>query len=186
MLRVIVADDEPLLVEETCVYLREMGHQVISTASTGVELVQQARELKPDLIVTGIKMPELSGLEAADQIFKETPLPIIVVSAYHEEELIEQATSMGIMGYLVKPLYEGGLKAAISIATRRFHEFEALHSEYSRVRKTLSDRKTIERAKGKLMKELGLEEEQAFLHLQKQARDTSKRMVDIAQSILDA
>lgn len=185
-LRVIVADDEPLLAEELSAYLRDMGNEVVAIAATGKELVDRSAELLPDLIVTDVKMPDMDGLEAAKIICSKTPVPVVVVSAYHDEDYIKRATEQCVMSYLVKPLDEASLKAALALAMRRFREFEALHKENANLRQTLEDRKLIERAKGVLMKRTGLDEESAFLRLQKLSREKASRMVDVAKTILDA
>jgi response regulator NasT len=185
-LRIIVADDEPLLAEELSAYLRDMGNDVVAVASTGKELVDMSAELQPDLIVTDIKMPDMDGLEAAKEICLTTPIPIVVVSAYHDEEYINRATEQCVMSYLVKPIDEASLKTSLALAMRRFREFEALHNENASLRQTLEDRKLIERAKGVLMKRTRLDEEAAFLRLQKLSREKASRMVDVARTILDA
>jgi len=185
-LRIIVADDEPLLVEEISAYLNDMGHEVVATAASGKELIEKFADLKPDLLVTDIKMPDMDGLEATKQICRTTLVPVVVVSAYHDEEYIKRATEQCIMSYLVKPISKGSLKAALSLADRRFLEFEAVFKENADLKQTLKDRKVIEKAKGLLMKRTGMEEEAAFLRLQKLAREKATRMVDIAQTIIDA
>jgi len=185
-LRIIVADDEPLLVEEISAYLNDMGHEVVATAASGKELIEKFADLKPDLLVTDIKMPDMDGLEATKQICRTTLVPVVVVSAYHDEEYIKRATEQCIMSYLVKPISKGSLKAALSLAVRRFLEFEAVFKENADLKQTLKDRKVIEKAKGLLMKRTGMEEEAAFLRLQKLAREKATRMVDIAQTIIDA
>ena len=143
-----MADDEPLLVEEISAYLQDAGHEVVGTASTGKELVDRCDELQPGLVVTDIKMPDMDGLEAAEKICTKQPIPVVIVSAYHDEDFIKRATEQCIMSYLVKPINEGSLKASLALAIRRFQEFEALHAENSNLRQTLEDRKIIERAKG--------------------------------------
>lgn len=185
-LRIIVADDEPLLAEEISAYLSDMGHEIVATAATGKELVEKTADLKPDLLVTDIKMPDMDGLEAAKQICRTSPVPVVIVSAYHDEEYINRATGQCIMSYLVKPISKGSLKVALSLATRRFHEFKALFKENANLKQTLEDRKVIEKAKGLLMKRTGMEEEAAFLRLQKLAREKGTRMVHVAQTIIDA
>jgi len=185
-LRIVVADDESLLVEELTMFLQRMGHEVVATATTGKELVNVCAESPPDLVITDIKMPGIDGLDAAKEICSQTPVPVVIVSAYHDESYIKRAMEQCIMSYLVKPIEESNLKAALALAMRRFHEFEALHKENANLRQTLDDRKLIERAKGVLMKRTGMAEEEAFLRLQKIAREKATRMVDVAKTILAA
>lgn len=183
-LRVIVADDEPLLVEELSLYLGEIGHRVIATACTGVELIEKSVELKPDLIITDIKMPDMDGLDAAKVICIETPTPIVIVSAYHDEEYIEQASAQCIMAYLVKPIDETSLKTSILLARRRFREFKAMLKQNANLKEALENRGVIEAARRMLMMRDGLEEEAAFLWMQNKAADTGQLIVDVARSIL--
>lgn len=185
-LRIIVADDESLLVEELSAYLADLGHDVIATAATGKELVEKARELEPSLVVTDIKMPDMDGLEASKAICAKRAIPFVVVSAYHDEDYIRRAKEQCVMSYLVKPINEGSLKVAVALAMRRFQEFEALHTENVDLRQTLEDRKIIERAKGILMKRTSLDEQAAFLRLQKLAREKAISMVAVATTILEA
>lgn len=184
--KILVADDEALLVEELVVLLQDAGHQVIGTAASGTELVRKNRELKPSLIITDIKMPEMDGLEACRLICEERPVPIVIVSAYHDEDFIQRAQEQCVMSYLIKPIEKHNLATAIQLAIRRFQEFETLRTENDDLKKTLEDRKIIEKAKGILMKRAVLDEEAAFRKLQKQARDQSKSMVTLAQSVIDA
>lgn len=185
-LRVIVADDEALLVEEISMYLREAGHDVIATASNGKILVEKADALKPDLIITDIKMPEMDGLQAAKAICATRPIPVVIVSAYHDDSYIDRAKEQCIMSYLVKPISENNLKSSIALAVCRFQEFESLFAENNDLRRTLDERKIVERAKGLLMKRLGIDEESAFRQLQLQSREKAVKMVDFANDILTA
>ena len=184
--RIVVADDEPLLVEEITVYLRDAGHEVVATASTGRELVEQCETHQPSIVITDIKMPDMDGLEASRAICMKRAIPVVIVSAYHDDEYINRAKEHCIMSYLIKPIDEGSLTTALALAMRRFQEFEALHRENDDLRKTLEGRKVIERAKGILMKRTSLDEQAAFLRLQKMAREKATTMVAIATSILDA
>jgi response regulator NasT len=185
-LRVAVADDET----DTLEYFREMlvqlGHQVVTAATTGRELVQGCRAARPDLVITDIKMPEMDGIEAATQISREGPLPVILVSAYHDTDLIGRAEADHIMAYLVKPIKQADLETAIAIALRRFEQFQQLRREAADLRQALADRKLIERAKGILMKKLGLDEDEAFRRMQKLASEKNRKLVEIAEAILTA
>lgn len=185
-LRIVVADDEPLLVEEIVAYLHDRGHQVVGTASTGQELIEKCEQSLPDLVITDIKMPDMDGLEASKQVCSKRAVPVVLVSAYHDEDYISRAKEQCIMAYLIKPIDEGNLTTSLALAMRRFKEFEALHNENADLRQTLENRKVIERAKGVLMKRTSLDEQAAFLRLQKLAREKSVSMVSIAKTILDA
>jgi response regulator NasT len=183
-LRIAVADDEEDMRDWFQRILPRLGHQVVSLAQNGLELIEHCRALKPDLVVTDIKMPKMDGIEAAAILFRDTPMPVILVSAYHDEELIERAEADHIMAYLVKPIEQKDLAPAIAIAIRRYEQFQALRQETADLKQALEDRKTIERAKGVLMKRAGLDEPEAFRRLQKLASDKNKKLIDAAQIIL--
>jgi response regulator NasT len=183
-LRIAVADDEPEMRDFFEKVLPRFGHQVIAVAENGVQLVEHCRRVQPDLIITDIKMPDMDGIEASDQICKERPVPVILVSAYHDPSLIARAESDHVQAYLVKPIGIADLPPAIAIAVRRFGELQALQKECNDLRQALSDRKTIERAKGLLMKLSGIDEKEAFQRLQQLASEKNQKLVDAAQAIL--
>jgi response regulator NasT len=185
-LRIAVADDEPDMRDYFRKILPRLGHQVVAVADNGNNLLAQCRETQPDLVITDIKMPDMDGIDAAALLYKERPLPVILVSAYHDPELIARAEADHILGYLVKPIKQSDLEPVIALALRRFEQFEALRQEVSDLRQALEARKLIERAKGLLMKKVGLDENEAFRRLQKLAMDSNRKMVDIAQMILTA
>ena len=185
-LRIAVAEDEGFMqkyLEET---LTLLGHQVLCLARTGRELVQHCQTLRPDIVITDINLPEMDGLDAAREIYDQEPVPIIIVTAYHDLDLIERAEENHILAYLVKPIKQQDLEPAISIALSRFQEFKAMREETDNLRQALEDRKIIERAKGILMKRDNLSEPEAFRRLQKLARDKNRKLIDIAQTIITA
>jgi two-component system, response regulator PdtaR len=183
-LRISVADDEPRMREYFEDTLSALGHQVVSVAATGRELVEQCREHHPDLVITDIKMPELDGIHASDQLRRDAPVPIILVSAFHDPELIDQALRNHVLAYLVKPIKQADLETAIALAMRRFREFQALQKQAVDLQQALEDRKVIERAKGFLMKNGRLEEQEAFRRLQQLASEKNQKMVEIAKMII--
>ena len=185
-LRIAIADDEPDMRDYFAKILPRLGHQVVAQARDGRELVEQCRALRPDLVLTDIKMPELDGIDAAVALYKDAPLPVILVSAYHDAELVERAEADHIMGYLVKPIKQADLRPVISLALRRFEQFQELRQEAADLRQALEDRKVIERAKGLLMKKAGLDEAAAFRRLQKLASDKNLKLVEVARILLTA
>jgi response regulator NasT len=185
-LRIAVADDEPDMRDYFRKILPRLGHQVVAAAESGRQLVEQCRQAQPDLVITDIKMPDMDGIEAAIAIYRETPVPVILVSAHHDPELIARAEADHILGYLVKPIKQSDLEPTIALAMRRFQQFEELRREASDLRQALEDRKVIERAKGLLMKKVGLDEPEAFRRLQKLAMDSNRKMVEVAQMVLTA
>jgi response regulator NasT len=183
-LRIAVADDDVVVRDYFQKILSRLGHDVVSVAESGRELVEHCRQHAPELVITDINMPEMDGIEAAVQICQQRPIPVILVSAFHDPDLIQRAESDHIMAYLVKPVKRADLETAIGIARHRFEQFEALRQEAADLRKALQDRKIIERAKGILMKRGALDEHTAFRRLQKLASDKNKKLIDIAQTIL--
>jgi response regulator NasT len=185
-LRIAVADDEQDMRDYFQKCLTRMGHRVVAVAQTGQELVERCRQTQPDLVISDIKMPDVDGIDAATQIYRERPVPVILVSAFHDAGLIERAEADHILGYLVKPIKQGDLEPAIALAMRRFEQFQALQQEAADLRQALEDRKVIERAKGILMKRGAFDEQEAFRRLQKLASANSRKLVDVAQMVLVA
>jgi two-component system, response regulator PdtaR len=185
-LRIAIADDEQDMRDFFQEFLPPLGHTVVAVAATGRELVAQCRALQPELVVTDIKMPDMDGIEAAAALCKDRPVPVILVSAYHDAKLLTRAEEDYVLAYLVKPIKDTDLAPAIAIALRRFEQFQALRREAADLRQALEDRKTIERAKGALMKRAALDESEAFRRMQKLASEKSRKLVEIAQMILVA
>jgi response regulator NasT len=185
-LRVVIADDELDMREYLQTILPCFGHRVVAAASTGQELVERCRETRPDLIISDVKMPEMDGIEAAREIYRDHPIPVILVSAYHDQDLLERLEEDHILAFLVKPIKQADLEPAIAVAVRRFDQFQALRQEAADLRQALEDRKVIEKAKGLLMKRTGLDEHEAFRRLQRLASERNRKLVEIAQSILTA
>jgi response regulator NasT len=183
-LRIAVADDEPDMREYFEKILPRLGHQVVSAAETGRQLVEHCKTLSPDLVITDIKMPDMDGIEAASAIYRDQAVPVILVSAFHDRELIERAESDHILAYLVKPIKQADLEPAITLARRRFEQFQALRAETADLKQALEDRKLVERAKGILMQRSGLDEQSAFSRLQRLASDKNLRMAEISRTIL--
>jgi response regulator NasT len=168
--------------------LREMltglGYLVVGEAGDGTSAVNQARELRPDLVIMDIRMPELDGIEAARNLTSEDIAPVLLLTAYSEPELVQRATQAGVIGYLVKPFREGQLGPAIEVTLSRFREFRQVRDELGNVREALDARKVIERAKGLLMERYSLSEADAFRRIQKRSMDSRKSMKEIAEAIL--
>lgn len=185
-LRILIADDESLRVMSLRGQLETLGHKVVAEASNGKEAVRLAEELRPDLAILDIKMPEMDGIEAARQITAARPIPIILLTAYSERELAERAASANVSAYLMKPVSEQDLLPAIALAVSRFKEFQALHQEVDDLREALETRKLVERAKGILMRRLNLTEEEAFRRMQRRSQNENKKLAEIAQAIITA
>jgi response regulator NasT len=185
-LRIAVADDEADMRDYFCKILPLLGHKMVCAAKTGRELVEGCRQHRPDLVITDIKMPDMDGIDAAVHLYRRAPLPVILVSAYHDPDLIKRAEADHILAYLVKPIKSADLEPALAIAMRRFEQFQALRKEAADLRQALEDRKQVEKAKGILMKKTGLDEAAAFRRMQRLASDRNRKLVEIAQMILTA
>jgi response regulator NasT len=184
-MRILIADDESLIRMGLRRILEEAGHQVVAAAPDGRTAVRMAHDLEPELAILDIKMPGLDGLEAARRIVTEHSIPVILLTAYGQRDLVEQATRAPVMAYLVKPVNEAELLATIEIAATRFAERRKMAQETADLRETLDDRKIVERAKGLLMARDGMSEEDAHRHIQAQARRERRSMREVAQEILD-
>ena len=185
-LRIAVADDEPDMRDYFQAILPVLGHEVVAAAKTGNDLVEDCKSARPDLVITDIRMPDMDGIDAAARIYKDAAVPFILVSAHHDPATVRRAEADYVMAYLVKPIKQADLEPAIAVAMRRFEQFQALQKEASDLKQALEDRKTIEKAKGVLMKKAGLDEGDAFRRLQKLASDKNKKLVEIARIILTA
>ncbi len=183
-LRVLIADDEGLHNLALTSQLEALGHEVVATASNGKEAVRLAAEREPDLAILDIRMPEMTGPEAAFEITAQRPIPIIILSAYSDNRTVEQATKSPVFHYLVKPVDPDDLAPAIAVARARFQEWLAVRAERDRLEHKLEERKVIERAKGLLMETRGFSEQEAYRFLQKTSQDKNTPMVDLARKIL--
>jgi response regulator NasT len=131
-------------------------------------------------------MPDMDGIDAAAQVYRNNPIPVILVSGYHDAKYLARAQENHVLAYLVKPIQDADLATAIAVATGRFAEFQALRKEAADLRQAMADRKIIEQAKGILMKQVGLDEQAAFHRLRKLSMDQNRKLVEIAQMILTA
>jgi response regulator NasT len=185
-LRIAVADDERDMREYLQEVVTRLGHQVVAVAETGRQLAEQCAATAPDLVISDIKMPDMDGIETSLAVNRDQQVPVILVSAHHDAELLTRTGADHIMGYLVKPVKEADLKTAIAVAMQRFGQFLALAKEASDLRQALEDRKLIERAKGVLMKRLQVSEEESFRRLRKLSSDRNRKLVEIAREVVNA
>jgi len=185
-LRILIADDESLHVMRLRARLEKMGHRVVAEAATGQEAVALADQTRPDLAILDVKMPDLDGIEAARAINTARPTPVVLLTAYSEDDLVNRAVEAGVFAYLVKPVTAEELKPALALAISRFREMTTLRQEVQDLRQALEARKIIERAKGILMRRLNLTEEEAFRRLQKRSQDESRKLIEVAQAVIMA
>lgn len=184
-LRVLVAEDEAIIRLDIAEMLREAGFDVVAEVGDGREAIDRSVELKPDLVVMDVKMPVLDGISAADEIGRAGIAPVMMLTAFSDKELVERASDAGVMAYVLKPFTLDDLRPAITVARSRWSERKALEQEVADLGERLETRKTLDRAKGILMKQLGLDEPGAFRWIQKTAMDRRLGMREVAQAVID-
>ena len=183
--RVLIAEDEALIRLDLSEMLADEGFQVIGEAGDGVQAVQLARELRPDLVIMDVKMPKKDGIDAAAEIVAEQIAPVVILTAFSQRDLIERARDAGAMAYLVKPFSKADLLPAIELAVARYAETAALRLEVADISQRLEARKIIDRAKGLLMTNQKMSEPEAFRWIQRTAMDRRTSMQAIAQAVLE-
>ena len=182
--RVLIAEDETIIRLDLKGLLEAAGCDVCAEARDGEEAVRLARETSPEVALLDVKMPGLDGIDAARRILEERPLPIVMVTAYGEQELVSRAVEAGVFGYLVKPFRETDLLPAIETARARHQELVALREEADSLAEALAARKTIERAKGLLMEREGLTEQEAFARLRKASQISGRPLKVVADALV--
>jgi AmiR/NasT family two-component response regulator len=185
-LRIAVADDERDVRQYFQEMLTHLGHQVVANVETGRQLVEHCRTTAPDLVITDIRMPDMDGLEAADAIERQRPVPIIIVSAHSDPALLNRAVAGPVMTYLIKPVKPTDLQAAVTLAVARFEQLRQSDEEAARLRQALEDRKLIERAKGIVSRRLRVEEAEAYRKLQKLASVHNRKLAEVALQVLNS
>ena len=182
--RVIVADDESIIRMDLREMLTNLGYLVVGKVGDGRSAVNLARELRPDVVIMDIRMPDMDGIDAAKILTEERVAPVLLLTAYSQQDLIERAKEAGVVGYIVKPFRESDLAPAIEVAVARFAEFRALEKEVGDLKLALETRKLVDRAKGILMDTQGLTEADAFRKIQKMSMNTRKPMKEVAEAII--
>ncbi len=183
-MRILIAEDETIIRLDLKELLERAGHEVVAEARDGLEAVDLARENSPDVAILDVKMPRLDGIEAARRILDERPIPIVMLTAYGQDELVSRAVEAGVFGYLVKPFRETDLLPAIRTARARHEELALLREEADSLAEALAARKAIERAKGLLMAKEGLSEEDAFARLRKASQVSGRPLKVIAEAVV--
>ncbi|PKO20862.1 MAG: response regulator [Chloroflexi bacterium HGW-Chloroflexi-1] len=182
--RVIIADDEALIRMDLREMLTNLEYLVVGEVADGRSAVNQARELRPDIVIMDIKMPDMDGIEAAKILTEERIAPVVLISAYSQRDLVERAREAGVVAYLVKPYREEDLAPAVEVALARFREFQDLQKQVTDLQQALETRKLVDRAKGILMDKQGLSEADAFRKIQHMSMDNRKPMKDVAEAII--
>ncbi|WP_226370449.1 ANTAR domain-containing response regulator [Pseudonocardia oceani] len=184
-LRVLVVEDEALIRLDLTEMLREEGYVVAGEAGDGEQAVKLARELSPDVVIMDVKMPKVDGIAAAGEIVGERIAPVVMLTAFSQRELIEQARDAGAMAYLVKPFARHELVPAIELAVSRFSEKKALEDEVATLTDRLETRKLVDRAKGLLMSRQSMSEPDAFRWIQRTAMDRRTTMKAVAEAVVE-
>jgi response regulator NasT len=181
----VIAEDEAIIRLDLKETLEEEGYEVVGETGRGDEAVELVRRLEPDLAILDIKMPGMDGLTAARTITEERSAAVLILTAFSQRDLIEEARDAGALAYLVKPFQKSELIPAVEVALGRFAEMKALAEENSSLAEQLATRKLVDRAKGILMDKHGMSESEAFRFIQKRAMDTRRSLGEVAQSVID-
>lgn len=186
MRRVLVIDDHEPSRRHLIQILRERGYEIAGEGSSGKLAVTLARAAIPDVIVMAVGLSDLDGIQAAGEILKNVLLPVVLITSHYESSTVERATKAGVMALLLKPVREEAVSPAIELAISRFKDFLAVQQENESLKENLESRKIIERAKGLLMEQRKLSEEQAYSMIKKASMNMRKPMADVAQAIIVA
>ena len=182
--RIIIAEDDSVIRMDLREELQRQGYLVEGDVGDGQSAINLAREVRPDLIIMDIRMPELDGIEAARVLTNERLAPVVLLTAFSDDELIERAREAGVVNYVTKPWRQSDLKPAIEIALARFQEFREIESQVKTLEDQLATRKVVEKAKGMLMEKYKLTEQEAFRRIQKLSMNNRKSMREVADAIL--
>jgi response regulator NasT len=183
-MRILIAEDETIIRLDLRELLENAGFEVCAEAKDGLEAVELAASAEPDLAILDVKMPGLDGIEAARRILEERPIPIVMLTAYGQQELVSRAVEAGVFGYLVKPFRGTDLLPAIAAARARYEELAALREEAESLSEALAARKSIERAKGLLMAKEGLSEQEAFDRLRRASQLAGRPLKVVADALI--
>ncbi|MDO9408465.1 ANTAR domain-containing response regulator [Patulibacter sp.] len=185
-MRILVAEDDPIIALGIARRLERLGHEVIGPAARGADVLRLAAEQAPDLYLLDVDLEDADGLELAATLEATGPRrPVVVLTGLDAPELVERSIASGVDAFLTKPVDDRQLDAALRLAAARHAEHEALQVEVTGARQALADRKVVEQAKGILIRALGIDEPAAFARIQRSARDRNLRLADVAQSIVD-
>ena len=183
-MRILIAEDETIIRLDLRELLENAGFEVCAEAKDGVEAVELAASEEPELAILDVKMPRLDGIDAARRILEDRPIPIVMLTAYGQDELVSRAVEAGVFGYLVKPFREADLLPAIKTARARHDELTELREEAESLSEALAARKSIERAKGLLMTKEGLTEQEAFERLRRASQLAGRPLKVVADALI--
>jgi AmiR/NasT family two-component response regulator len=181
----LIADDEHLVASGLAASLRELGYTVIGPAADGEEAIELCSAARPDMALLDIRMPKKDGLEAAEVVFRQLLIPVVIFSAYSDQEYVEAGNRVGVFGYLLKPVTQDQLRVGISVAWGRFLDHISQSTEISHLKERLESRKIVEQAKWVLVQRKNVSEPEAMRLLQRQARNNRRTLIDVAKSLLE-
>lgn len=184
-LRIVVAEDEAIIRLDLCEMLAEDGYEVVADVGRGDDAVESVRSLRPDVAIFDVKMPGLDGISAARQVSEERVCPVVMLTAFSQREVIEEARDAGALAYIVKPFQRTDIVPAIELAVARFEEMRALEDERDAIGERLELRKVVDRAKGLLQDRHSMSEGDAFRFLQRTAMSSRSTMAAVAQGVID-
>jgi two-component system, response regulator PdtaR len=185
-IKVLVADDELLVVQGIIGLLKSLGFEIIGPCKNGEEAVEKVREERPDIALLDIQMPVMNGMQAAQIIFHEHDIPVVMLTAYSDDSFLRNSIAAGVFGYLLKPASSEQISAGLSVAWQRFLDHVDQRSQIVDLTKRLDDRKLIERAKWIIVKRKNISEPEAMKMLQKQSRSSRKSIAAVARAVIDS
>ena len=183
--KILIADDEHLVASGLASNLKELGYLVIGPAADGDEAIKLSESMQPDIALLDIRMPKKDGLDAAEVLFQKMAIPVIIFSAYSDQEYVDAGTRVGVFGYMLKPVTLDQLRVNISVAWSRYLDSAEKNSEISILKQRLEDRKLIEQAKWLIVERKTISEPEAMKLLQRQARNNRRTLVDVAKSLIE-
>lgn len=179
----MVVEDEYLVLMGIKTIIQELGHDVIAEAMSGEEAIRSALEFKPDIILMDINLPGIDGIQVANRLKGKANIPVIMITGYSDQELIKRASSASVLAYLVKPVSKKDLQPALEIAISRFEDIEGLRKEVRQTKIQLENRKTVEKAKGIIMKHKKMDEDEAFKWMQQKSRNLNIKLIKLAEKV---
>lgn len=185
-MRVLVVDDESLIRMDIVEMLEDVGHEVVAEGENGEQAIELAREYSPDIIIMDVKMPVMDGISAAKVIGDEEIAPVLLLTAFSQNDIVDKANDAGVIAYLVKPIREEQLLPAMSVAVQRFRDLKKLNLELEKLQDSLETRKLLDRAKGILMTAHGLNEQEAYRRMQQYSMSKRISLKELAGMIIKA
>lgn len=185
-MRVLVVDDESLIRMDIVEMLEDVGHEVVAEGENGEQAIELAREYSPDIIIMDVKMPVMDGISAAKVIGDEEIAPVLLLTAFSQNDIVDKANDAGVIAYLVKPIREEQLLPAMSVAVQRFRDLKKLNLELEKLQDSLETRKLLDRAKGIIMTAHGLNEQEAYRRMQQYSMSKRISLKELAEMIIKA